>query len=80
MNRQIAHDFIKFVMENYGVRLSMAEEDADRFEQLYPDLAAQLEPEEIDENGIGRTLICIGFRPLPDDICAQLSKKYQLYK
>ena len=40
----------------------------------------ELEPEEIDENGIGRTLTCIGFRPLPDDICAQLSKKYQLYK
>ena len=40
----------------------------------------ELEPEKIDENGIGRTLTCIGFRPLPDDICAQLSKKYQLYK
>ena len=40
----------------------------------------ELEPEETDENGIGRTLTCIGFRPLPDDICAQLSKKYQLYK
>ena len=40
----------------------------------------ELAPEEIDENGIGRTLTCIGFRPLPDDICAQLSKKYQLYK
>lgn len=40
----------------------------------------ELEPEEIDENGVGRTLTCIGFRPLPDDIFAQLSKKYQLYK
>ena len=40
----------------------------------------ELKSEEIDENGIGRTLTCIGFRPLPDDICAQLSKKYQLYK
>ena len=40
----------------------------------------ELTPEEIDENGIGRTLTCIGFRPLPDDICHQLSKKYQLYK
>ena len=40
----------------------------------------ELTPEEIDENGIGRTLTCIGFRPLPDEICAQLSKKYQLYK
>lgn len=40
----------------------------------------ELEPEEIDENGVGRTLTCIGFRPLSDDICAQLSKKYQLYR
>ena len=40
----------------------------------------ELTPEEIDENGVGRTLTCIGFRPLPDDICIQLSKKYQLYK
>lgn len=40
----------------------------------------ELKPEEIDENGIGRTLTCIGFKPLPDDICAQLSRKYQLYR
>jgi len=40
----------------------------------------ELTSEEIDENEVGRTLTCIGFRPLPDDICAQLSKKYQLYK
>jgi PTH2 family peptidyl-tRNA hydrolase len=40
----------------------------------------ELTPEEIDENGVKRTLTCIGFCPLPDDICAQLSKKYQLYK
>ena len=36
----------------------------------------ELTPEDPD----GRTPTCIGFRPLPDDICAQLSKKYQLYK
>ena len=40
----------------------------------------ELEPEEIDENGVGRTLTCIGFRPLPDEITHQISKKYQLYK
>ena len=40
----------------------------------------ELTPEEIDENGIRRTLTCIGFRPLPDDIVNQLSKKYQLYR
>ena len=40
----------------------------------------ELKPEEIDEDGQGRTLTCIGFKPLPDDIVHQLSKKYQLYK
>lgn len=40
----------------------------------------ELTPEEFDENGVGKTLTCIGFRPLPKDICKQLSKKYQLYK
>lgn len=40
----------------------------------------ELEPEEVDENGVGRVLTCIGFRPLPDEIIHQISKKYQLYK
>ena len=40
----------------------------------------ELEPEEIDENGVGRTLTCIGFRPLQDDVAHEISKKYQLYK
>ena len=40
----------------------------------------ELEPEEIDEKGIGRTLTCIGFRPLQDDIAHKISKKYQLYR
>lgn len=40
----------------------------------------ELEPEEIDENGVSRTLTCIGFRPLPDDTAHSISRKYQLYK
>lgn len=40
----------------------------------------ELEPEEFDENGIGRVLTCIGFAPLPDDIAHKISKKFQLYK
>ena len=40
----------------------------------------ELEPEEIDENGVGRTLTCIGFRPLSDDTAHQISRKYQLFK
>lgn len=40
----------------------------------------ELEPEEIGEDGAGRTLTCIGFRPLPDDIAHAISRKYQLFK
>ena len=40
----------------------------------------ELTPEEVDENGVGRTLTCIGFRPLPDEMAHAISKKYQLYK
>ena len=40
----------------------------------------ELEPEEVDENGVSRTLTCIGFKPLPDNIAHQISKKFQLYK
>lgn len=40
----------------------------------------ELEPEEVDENGVGRTITCIGFRPLEDELAHRISKKYQLYK
>lgn len=40
----------------------------------------ELTPEEIDEDGIGRTLTCIGFRPMSPDIIDQIGKKFQLYK
>ena len=40
----------------------------------------ELEPEETDEDGIGRTLTCVGFIPLDDETANKISKKYQLYK
>ena len=40
----------------------------------------ELTPEEVDENGVGRVLTCIGFVPLPDEIAHKISKKFQLYK
>ena len=39
----------------------------------------ELTPEEVDEEGVGRTLTCIGFKPLPDELCLKISRKYQLY-
>ncbi|MFR5733143.1 MAG: hypothetical protein ACLUD2_15495 [Clostridium sp.] len=35
----------------------------------------ELEPEEIGEDGVGRTLTCIRFRPLPDDIAHAIKQK-----
>lgn len=40
----------------------------------------ELTPEFTDENGEGRCRVGIWFRPLPDDMSKELSKKYQLYK
>ena len=38
-----------------------------------------LEPEEIDDESVGRTLTCIGFHPLPDETAHAISKKFHLY-
>lgn len=43
MNKELAHDFIKFVMENYGIQLTVKEGDKEPFEFYFPDLAAVLE-------------------------------------
>lgn len=40
----------------------------------------ELTPEEVDENGVGRTLTCIGFKPLDDETAWKISKKFQLYR
>ncbi len=39
----------------------------------------ELEPEEVDENGVGRTLTCVGFRPMDSEVIDQIGKKYHLY-
>ena len=39
----LAHDFIKFVMDNYGIQLIMKESDKDVFKELFPDIVEALE-------------------------------------
>lgn len=39
----------------------------------------ELEPEEVDENGIGRTLTCIGFKPMKSEVIDVIGKRFQLY-
>ena len=51
MNKQeLVHDFIKFVAENYGIRLIATEGDGEKFEELFPDLAAVLEKEKRNDD------------------------------
>ncbi len=47
---------------------------------IYDACLTELTPEIVDENGVGRTLTCIGFRPLDDETAWKISKKFQLYK
>ena len=39
----------------------------------------ELGPEEIDENGTGRTLTCVGFKPMDTEVIDRIAKKYHLY-
>lgn len=40
----------------------------------------ELTPEEIDEDGVGRTLTCIGFVPMENSIIDMIGRNYQLWK
>ena len=64
--------------KNIAEELGM--EEGKDFFLLKDNCLTELEPEEIDENGVGRTLTCIGFRPLPDDVAHEISRKFQLYR
>ena len=39
----------------------------------------ELKPEEVDENGVGRTLTCIGFAPMDSEIIDKVAKKFHVY-
>lgn len=63
---------------------TMAEEmgmvDGKDFFLIKDNCLTELEPEEFDENGVDRTLTCIGFKPMDVDVIDKIGKKYQLYK
>ena len=63
----------KMMAEDLGLK-----EDIDFF-VIKDHCLTELEPEEIDDNGDGWTVTAIGFRPLPDELIQQISKKYHLY-
>ncbi len=64
----------KLIAEELGLK------EGQDFFLIMDNCLTELEPEIIDENGIGRTLTCIGFRPLDDETAWKISKKFQLYK
>lgn len=64
----------KFIAEELGLK------EGKDFFLIMDNCLTELKPEIVDENGIGRTLTCIGFRPLDDETAWKISKKFQLYK
>ena len=64
----------KRIAEELGLK-----EDIDYF-VIKDNCLTELTPEEVDEDGVGRTTTCIGFRPLPDEIAHVISRKFQLYR
>ena len=58
----------------------MGMEEGKDFFLIKDNCLTELKPEEVDKNGVGRTLTCIGFRPLPDDVTHEISRKFQLYR
>lgn len=64
----------KFIAEELGLK------EGQDFFLIMDNCLTELQPEIIDEDGVGRTLTCIGFRPLDDETAWKISKKFQLYK
>lgn len=59
---------------------SMGMREGTDFFLIHDACRTELEPEEIDANGVGRTLTVIGFAPMDSEVIDKIGKKYQLYK
>ena len=64
----------KTIAEDLGLK------EGEDFFLIWDACLTELKPEKYDEDGTGRTLTCIGFRPLDDETAWKISKKFQLYK
>ena len=64
----------KNIAEDLGLK------EGEDFFLIWDACLTELQPEKYDEDGTGRTLTCIGFRPLDDETAWKISKKFQLYK
>ena len=57
----------------------MGMEEKKDFFCIYDSCKTELTPEFIDKNGKGRTLTCIGFRPMESETIDKIGRKYHLY-
>lgn len=59
---------------------TMGMKEGEDFFLIKDNCYTELQPEEVDENGVGRTLTCIGFRPMDSAVIDNIGKRYQLLK
>jgi len=68
------------LLKAVGIAQELGLEEGKDYFLIKDNCLTELEPEEVDENGVGRTLTVVGFRPLDAKTCAKISRKFQLYK
>ena len=93
IDKDILHEWIEGVFTKCVLRAknknqllkakTMAEEmgmvEGKDFWLIKDNCLTELEPEEVDENGVGRTLTCIGFAPCEESVIDKIGRKYNLY-
>ena len=68
------------LMKAVTIAEEMGLEEGSDFLLIRDNCLTELEPEEVGADGTGRTLTCIGFRPLSDEVAHTISRKFQLYR
>lgn len=68
------------LLKAIAIAEEMGMKEGEDFFLIKDNCRTELEPEEFDENGVGRTLTCIGFKPMDSEVIDKIGKKYQLYK
>ena len=63
----------KTMAEEFGMK------EGEDFFYIYDSCRTELEPEFVDENGVGRVLTCIGFKPFEESYIDNIGKKFHLY-
>ena len=71
---------LNHLMKAVAIAMELGLKENEDFFLIKDACLTELQPEEIDENGVGHVLTCIGFKPPPDDVAHQISKKFQLYR